>query len=284
MVKKSSTQKNDKKTVVKAAAGAGAGTGTGTNPLKKNKPPLTHTVKRKHTGVQAHGHEWEDDLIAVFVSPSDMDEMDHLSHNSVHDIPKELNQLTGRNVSVKATKTNRVDFGDALRTLDNMTGTSPLEAVIIQYRQDGSQKIPSRVVRLNLTDSKTVLFGDADIEEIKADFKILDAMVKSGNPDYKNKAAEIRGKMTGSHMKVAPKIGNAAKKRAGRLQVSLANIDKLIEQNPHLVIDDEHCDDITGCLRTLESSVRTIGKKAVKEAAKEAATTADAATDADDKF
>ena len=170
MVKKSSTQKNDTKKVVKTAAKAAAGAGTSANPLKKNKPP-THTVKRKHTGVQAHGHEWEDDLIAVFVSPSDMDEMDHLSYTSVHDIPKELNQLTGRNVSVKATKTNRVDFGDALRTLDNMTGTSPLEAVIIQYRQDGSQKIPSRVIRLDLTNSKQVLFGDADIEDIKADFK-----------------------------------------------------------------------------------------------------------------
>ena len=93
--------------------------------------------------------------------------------------------------------------------------------------------------------------------------------------------------MTGSHMKVAPKIGNASKGRAGRTQVSLANIDKLIEQNPHLVIDDEHCDDITGCLRTLESSVRTIGKKAVKEAAGAGAKAADTGAKAagtDDKF
>ena len=255
MVKKSSTQKNDKKKVVKAAGTGAKGTGA----------KAAGTVKRKHTGVQAHGHEWEDDLIAVFVSPSDMDEMEELSYTAVHDIPKELNQLTQRNVSVKATKTNRVDFGDALRTLDNMTGNSPLEAVIIQYRQDGSQKVPSRVVRLDLTESKEVLFGDADIDEIKSDFRELDSMVKTGHKDYKTKAAEIRGKMSGSHMKVAPKIGNPVKKRAGRLQISLANIDKLIEQNPHLVIDDEHCDPIKGCLRTLESSVRTIGKKAVKE-------------------
>ena len=232
-------------------------------PVKDAK--ATGIVKRKHTGVQAHGHEWEDDLIAIFVSPSDMDEMDHLSYTAVHDIPKELNQLTQRNVSVKATKTNRVDFGDALRTLDNMTGTSPLEAVIIQYKQDGSQKVPSRVVRLDLTEAKKVLFGDADIDEIKSDFRELDSMVKTGVGNYKTKAAEIRRKMADSHMKVAPKIGNLSKKRAGRLQISLGNIDKLIEQNPHLVIQDEHCDPIKGCLRTLESSVRTIGKKPSKK-------------------
>ena len=58
-------------------------------------------------------------------------------------------------------------------------------------------------------------------------------------------------------------MGINEKKRAGRLQISLSNINKLIEEHPHIVIEDEHCDPIKGCLRTLQSSIRTIGKKPV---------------------
>ena len=235
----------------------------------KPKKETTDAAKRAHTGVQAHGHEWEDDLIAVFVSPSDMDSMNNLSYTSVHDIPKEFNQLTGRNVSVKAAKTNKVDFGDALRTVDNMSKHSPLEAVVIQYTQEGDKKIPSRVIRLNLTDSKSALFGTDDMTEMKTDIQELDRMVKTGDPQYKQKAKDIRSKYPRSHMKVAPKVGNIEKKRAGRLQISLSNIKKLIEEHPHIVIEDEHCDPIKGCLRTLQSSIRTIGKKPVIESDKE---------------
>ena len=39
------------------------------------------------------------------------------------------------------------------------------------------------------------------------------------------------------------------------------NINKLIEEHPHIVIEDEHCDPIKGCLRTLQSSIRTISQK-----------------------
>lgn len=239
---------------------------------RKAKPKIDKkdaAKKRAHTGVQAHGHEWEDDLIAVFVSPSDMDSMNNLSYTSVHDIPKEFNQLTGRNVSVKAAKTNKVDFGDALRTVDNMSKHSPLEAVVIQYTQDGDKKIPSRVIRLDLTDSKSALFGTDDMDEMKTDIQELDRMVKTGDPQYKQMAKDIRSKYPRSHMKVAPKIGNIEKKRAGRLQITLSNINKLIEEHPHIVIEDEHCDPIKGCLRTLQSSIRTIGKKPVIESDKE---------------
>ena len=216
---------------------------------------------RKHTGVQAHGHEWEDDLVTLFVSPSKKDEMDKVSYTSVHDIPKELNRLTGRNVSVKATKTKRVDFGSALRTLENVTKNSPLEAVVIQYNQVGNTKRPSSVKRFNFTDAKNVLFGTNDLTTIKEDFEELESMVKTGDSGYKKKAKEIREKMVGSYLSVAPKVGNPSKKRYGRLQISLTNIDKLEKEHPELVINDEHCNSMKSCLRTLQSSVRTIAKK-----------------------
>ena len=240
-----------------------SGRGKSTKATKKvvnSRRPVKNTT-RKHTGVQAHGQEWEDDLLTVFVSPSKRELMNEVSYTSVHDIPKDLNRLSGRNVSVKATKTNRVDFGSALRTLDNVSNNSPLEAVVIKYRQVGNTKQPASVKRFDFTNAKEVLFGNHDIHTIREDFEELDSMVKTGDPKYKDKAKEIRQKMNKSYLSVAPKVGNPSKKRYGRLQISLANIDKLEKEHPELVINDEHCKDMKDCLRTLNSSVRTIGKK-----------------------
>jgi hypothetical protein len=229
--------------------------------VKQTKRKQVKNTTRKHTGVQAHGQEWEDDLVSIFVSPSKREMMNEVSYTSVHDIPKALNKLTGKNVSIKATKTKRVDFGSAIRTLDNVTNDSPLEVVVVQYEQVGNKKRPKSVSRLDFTNAKEFLFGNGNLETIKEDFNILDTMLKTNDPKYKIKAKEIRDAMPGSYLSVAPKVGNLTKKRAGRLQISLMNIDKLKREHPELIIQDEHCDSLKGCLRTLDSSVRTVGKK-----------------------
>ena len=220
----------------------------------------------KHTGAQAHGHMWEDQVVGVLVSPQNMDQMEALSYTSVHDIPSHLSR-TGRNVSVKATKNNTVGFGDALRTITNLKKNSPLEAVVIRYDQVGPFKKPSQVTRLDLgtPTAKHILLGTSsidDINDIVNEVRKLDSMVKKGDPAYKSEAAKLRTKMAKSYLSVAPKIGNPSKKRAGRLQIVLRDVNRLATEHPHLVIHDEHCHSIDGCLGTLAHSARSMqGKK-----------------------
>ena len=223
----------------------------------------TGVQAKKHTGVQAHGQMWEDDVVGVLVSPQNMDQIRALSYTAVHDIPK-LVSKTHRNVSVKATKNKSVAFGDALRTITNIKKHSPLEAVVISYDQVGPKKVPSKVTRLDLTNAKDILLGTAssgDINDIVNEVKKLDSMVKKGEPAYKEEAVKLRAKMKYSYLSVAPKIGNPLKKRSGRLQIVLRDVDKLVKEHPELIIHDEHCDNIKGCLRELTSSARSIKKQ-----------------------
>tara|TARA_A100001015_G_scaffold228096_1_gene257730 strand:+ start:150 stop:890 length:741 start_codon:yes stop_codon:yes gene_type:complete len=235
---------------------------------KKKVQPQNKTnqkvTKKQHTGVQAHGQMWEEQVVGVLVSPQNMDQMQALSYTAVHDIPKSVSK-TGRNVSVKATKNKTVGFGDALRTITNLKKDSPLEAVVISYDQLGPFKQPSKVTRLDLTNAKHILLGTSssdDINDIVNEVRKLDSMVKKGDPAYKKAAVELRRKMADSYLSVAPKIGNPSKKRAGRLQIVLRDVNRLATEHPQLVIHDEHCHSIDGCLGKLAHSARSMqGKK-----------------------
>lgn len=215
------------------------------------------------TGVQAHGKKWENEIISVIVSPSKVDEAKHQPYTAVHDIPKYLNKLSGRNVSIKATGKKTVEFGDALRVVNNLQKDSPLEAVVISYRQNGEFKEPTSVVRIDLTNAKDVLLG-RDIDALTDRIKTLDRMVKTGDPNAGNFSKELTKDMkkSGAYMSLRPKIVNPEKKRHGRLQISISNIDKLIQDHPELVLENEGCN-VYGnqCLSVLESSRRVLTKK-----------------------
>jgi len=232
---------------------------------KKNMTKKRLPAQKKGLGVQGHGKEWENQIISVVVSPSRHAEAYGLSHTAIHDIPKELNKKNpGTNVSIKATGTNKIDFGDARRTINNIHNeNSPLEAIVVKYKQRGNQKIPQSVYRIDLTKGKDKLLGDIPKEELDEKINKLDAMVKKGDPAYKTYAKEVQKYMfsKGSVMILTPKKGNQEKKRAGRLQISLSNVEKFARDNPHLVEENRECKVYdTECLTTLESARRTFVK------------------------
>jgi hypothetical protein len=239
------------------------------NTTKKKSPPQEEPPAKNKSeikGVQGHGKVWENQIISVIVSPADHDESYNQPYTAMHDIPKHLNkQKPGTHVSIKATGTNKIDFGDARRTIHNLQNPdSPVEAIVVKYKQQGNQKIPENVMRIDLTNGKTELLGTMDEAELSAKIDQLDEMVKKGDPLYKETAKQLQKLMkdNGAALSVAPKIGNAAKKRSGRLQISLSNITKFAEQYPHLVIEDKTCKVYDQeCLSIIESDRRVLAKK-----------------------
>jgi hypothetical protein len=217
-------------------------------------------------GVQGHGKVWENQIISVLVSPDDHEEAYNQPYTAVHDIPQHLNRKNpGTHVSIKATGTNKIDFGDARRTIDNIQNPDyPIEAIVVKYKQQGNQKIPTNVIRIDLTKGKPELLGTIAEEELSTKINELDDMVKKGDPLYKQTAKQLQKLMkdNGAALSVAPKIGNPGKSRSGRLQISLSNITKFAEQYPHLVIEDRTCKVYDQeCLSIIESDRRVLGKK-----------------------
>jgi hypothetical protein len=223
---------------------------------RRNSPPR---------GVQKHGKIWENAIISIVVSPSDLDEAMTQSHTATHDVPKRLNKKKpGTNLSIKATGTNRVDFGDAKRTIQNLNKKdSPLEAIVIKYKQSGTQKIPSSVLRIDLTGAKNELLGNDPKNILSSEIDELDKLVKKGDPSYKQSAKHLQRYMTenGASLVIAPKIGNPSKGRSGRLQISLRNITEFAKKYPEFVTEEMDCS-VYGekCLEPLESGRRVFNR------------------------
>lgn len=232
---------------------------------KYTTPRVKQTKKKGPGEVQAHGKIWETSIIGSVVLSDHLEEALRAPHTAVHDINKAWTPY-GKHMSIKATGSKRVDFGDAKRTLHNIKKGSPLEAIIIRYKQNGNRKIPTSVIRLDMTKNPKALLGCMSSEELYSDVNELDAMVKSGNPRYKSTAAKLREKMKkrGSSFSLAPKIGNPLKKRVGRLQISLANIDAIIDKHPELIVEEKDCS-VYGnkCLMPLISGRRVVNSSAV---------------------
>ena len=206
------------------------------SPIKKTKT-IKKTVKNTPTGVQNHGKIWENDILrnVYKIEPS------AVAYTSAHDIPKEHNRINHKNISIKATGSNKVDFGDAKRiynTMDKNT-PSPLEVIVIKYKQDDNAKTKNikEIVRLDLTGAKTNLFGT--LPDMKGRIETLNGLVQTYNPDYKKYAKTLQKDMKshGSFLTIAPKIGDISKKRSGRIQVSLSNINKYMDNNPSSVVE-----------------------------------------------
>jgi hypothetical protein len=233
--------------------------------VKADQPTSKKIATARPSGVQMHGKQWENEIISVVVSPSNLEEAFSQSHTAVHDIPRHLNKANPLvNVSIKATGTNRIEFGDAKRTIRNIEKEdSPIEAIVVSYSQTGNTKVPKKVMRIDLTRGREALLGSAPSSELHSRVETLDRLVKTGDPSYKTEAKELQKYMKahGAALVVAPKIGNKEKGRSGRLQISLANIRKFSEENPHLVIADDNCK-VYGqeCLSVIESGKRTFNK------------------------
>ena len=220
------------------------------------------------TGVQAHGKTWENQIIPMIVAPHNLAEAFSQPYTAEHDIPGHLNQYSpDTHISIKVTGRNQVDFGDAMRVIDVLGKVDErVEVIVVMYKQQGTQKIPEKVIRFDFSKARDVLFGQGSetmAPELYAKISRLSEMLKHGE-EYKELAKEVQTEMkeNKSYMVLAPKKENKEKKRTGRLQISLSGFSKFIEENPELVLENNNCE-VYGqqCLTVLESERREFKKK-----------------------
>ena len=243
------------------------------NDSKKSKKSRRSTAKTIPTGVQAHGKILENQIIAVIVAPDKLAEAMNQPYTAVHDIPGHLNQYSpDANISIKVTGANRVDFGDAMRVINILDkGHERVEVIVVMYKQQGTQKVPEKVIRFDFSKAGGVLFGKPITDELKAKITQLSDMLKRGE-EYKDLAKELQKEMKDnkSYMVLAPKVGNKEKKRAGRLQISLSRFKEFIKEmeeidsseHKGLILENSGCK-VYGkeCLTVLESERRVLTKK-----------------------
>jgi hypothetical protein len=232
---------------------------------KTQKNNITTIPGKKPTGVQAHGKEWENELIAAIVPPERLQDALNQPYTARHDIDRELHILPGgRHISIKATKRNAVDFGDALRTIENVEKTSPLEAIIIKYKQSGNKKEPTEITRIDLNNPNVYL--GPNFNNIRADIIEIDRLIKAGRPKHEYdrlvKHVQTYMKADNAELLITPKKGNPVKKRAGRLQISLRNLTNIKRQHPEIIIDSDELVKVEN-LSKLESAARVFAKKIV---------------------
>jgi len=181
------------------------------------------------TESQGHGKPWERDiLISLGVSEELQKEY---SHTDIYDGRKE-HTTTGRNASIKTTKTMSLDCGDIIRFL---TRCSDLDIIVIHYSQ--KMKKVKKAIKTYLIDH------DKLIEKLKTDIPLIygitfeewidkirdyDKRVKSiphgkcSDKSYKNEKVQLCKDIP--YFNIAPKVDS---KKQRRVQCSI-NLNKIV--------------------------------------------------------
>ncbi len=192
------------------------------------------------TEVQSHGFCWEREILHNVYGLSEQ-MIGSIGYTSRYDLPAEFNTIDKANVSVKTTgQINAVCMADCLRIFDEVSqeDSPPFHLWVIHYAQDiiTNCKCFMSAVLVDLTNSKTELFGSLTREQIKE----LDDCVKSV-PQKRKPNDEEYEKMYGLRNKLQP-LSNAihldikCNSQQSRLQCSFNRFQQFLENNPHRIL------------------------------------------------
>jgi hypothetical protein len=220
--------------------------------------------------VQGHGITWEKDiLLSVFGVPRVI--LDARKANAKFDLEGKYNTLDPSvNLSIKAAGSNTVNMGDCQRVFDVVSSNTPFHIIVIKYKQylNPDIKRVKRITEMDLTGAKKLLFGDLTKEQIKhLDMSIKENVPKCTYPSATNKAnlGSIKKSISGSLRATRLDIKCSTNQR--RLQFSIRNWQKFINDNPELVISDSSDNEFRGgaIRHKLYSSPRSSKKEEEQE-------------------
>ena len=178
---------------------------------------------------QLHGFTWENQIAPCFghTPPPKKD------YTAVHDVPPEKNTvLPGVAISVKTAGGKSVDMGDILRIWDETDSGNPLHCVVVFYDQKETTKKMKKIMEVNLTSSRALLFGSLTREEVKEYVDYVKGMSKeeSATKNYLTRSRALTGRS--GFLGVRPKVDSKQK----RVQCSFPDFQKFCDAHPGRVI------------------------------------------------
>jgi hypothetical protein len=182
---------------------------------------------------QAHGFTWENSVLEGVYGITGAQVG---GYTRTHDVSAEENTLDGSCVSIKTSGSSSVDMGDARRVFHASSSGEPFHMLLIQYQQEGEEKVLKSVLYIDLTSSREKLFGDLSLEDISTMHEHLKAIPPGRasldtRTEYKIRAAELRRKS--GAISLRPKVDS---KNQRRLQCSFSNIETFCAANPQRLI------------------------------------------------
>ena len=121
--------------------------------------------------VQRHGFIWEKELLRIYGATPE--ELEGIGYTSKMDLPAQFNRLDHVDVSIKTTcNASSVCMADCLRMFDAVQGA--LHLTVVHYKQDQDVKKVVSITEIDLTDSRSLLFGTLTREQLQE----LDRVVK----------------------------------------------------------------------------------------------------------
>jgi hypothetical protein len=153
------------------------------------------------------------------------------SYTAIHDIPKDKNKFNStENISIKSSGSKTMCMGDPLRIFDYLADEKHT-AIGIYYRQDGNNKVITKIVEFSL-DNKLALFGDVTRDEIVKLSEDIRAVSQDLSKEELNKYRKIMNNRTKELSKRCAIRFNSKidSKSQRRLQCSLTSIPESIIQ------------------------------------------------------
>lgn len=171
---------------------------------------------------QAHGFIWEKSVLEGVYGIFNTQQQGG-SYTRKHDVPANENMIDHVNVSIKTAGGKSVDMGDARRVFDT-TMNEPINLLVLQYKQEGAEKVLKNVLEIDLTSSTEELFGGVTLAEISE----LHEYIRNIPPgtaslgireEYKQRAGKLNSKS--GALQFRPKVDS---KNQRRLQCSFPDI------------------------------------------------------------
>ena len=194
---------------------------------------------------QAHGKSWEKDIalnvFKVTEAPS--------SHTARHDISGQLNRLdNGVNVSIKTTGSDTICMGDVCRVYENVGNGEPIHMVVIMYSQINGIKKRERIIEIDLTNSRELLFGTAIIDEINELVAYVKSIPKNVHVSAEHSDTYIWmandiSTRHGGCISYNPKVDSKAQRR---VQCSISNFSNFVKEHPERIIAESQTGEFRG--------------------------------------